>query len=74
MCILTEFCDNGSLQNVLENKDFQLTHKQIINMAIDCATGLDFIHSLGIIHRDIKSLNFLVDKSFSVKLAGNCKG
>lgn len=70
MCILTEFCDNGSLQNVLDNKDIIMTPQLTIKIALDCAKGLEFLHSLGIIHRDIKSLNFLVDNSFNVKLAG----
>jgi serine/threonine protein kinase len=33
-----------------------------------CATGLAFVHSRGIVHRDIKSLNYLIDSSLQVKL------
>nr|WBQ01596.1 protein kinase R [Myotis velifer] len=61
--IQMEFCDKGTLEDWIEirrgeipNKDLSLgTFKQIV-------TGVDYIHSQGLIHRDLKPSNiFLVD-------------
>ena len=40
-----------------------------LSMMKDCVSGLAYLHSKGIMHCDIKSLNFLVTKEFKVKLA-----
>lgn len=36
----------------------------IANMAMQCANGLQHLHNKNIIHRDIKTGNFLVDSHF----------
>ncbi|XP_023604155.1 interferon-induced, double-stranded RNA-activated protein kinase-like [Myotis lucifugus] len=62
--IQMEFCDKGTLEDWIEsrrreipNKDLSLgTFKQIV-------TGVDYIHSQGLIHRDLKPSNiFLVHR------------
>jgi serine/threonine protein kinase len=40
-----------------------------LKMARDCCAGVAFLHSKGLMHCDIKSLNFLVTRDFTVKLA-----
>lgn len=40
-----------------------------IKVARDCCAGVAFLHSKGLMHCDIKSLNFLVTRDFTVKLA-----
>jgi serine/threonine protein kinase len=40
-----------------------------IQMIRDCCAGLSYLHSKGIMHCDIKSLNFLVTSNLTVKLA-----
>lgn len=40
-----------------------------VNMMLDAARGLQFLHSFDIIHRDMKSLNLLVTAEGRVKLA-----
>jgi serine/threonine protein kinase len=40
-----------------------------LKMIRDCAAGLAYLHSKGFMHCDIKSLNFLVTSSLTVKLA-----
>jgi len=44
-------------------------------MAIDAAKGMEYLHSLQIMHRDLKSKNMLVDRYNNVKLCdfGLCK-
>ncbi len=40
-----------------------------LKMAFDCCAGVSFLHAKGLMHCDIKSLNFLVTKDFTVKLS-----
>ncbi len=32
-------------------------------------TGVNYLHQLGIVHRDLKSSNLLVDENWTVKVA-----
>ncbi|XP_067683589.1 serine/threonine-protein kinase nekl-2-like [Haliotis asinina] len=60
--ILTEYCSGGDLRSYLNNTlgrpppeaDFGAWLAQI-------ASGLDFIHSMGILHRNVKTPNIMVD-------------
>lgn len=69
LAIITEFMPRGSLYDVIHNDKISLPFPLIKNMAIDILKGLHFIHSAGIIHRDLKSPNLLVDKSWNIKIA-----
>lgn len=40
-----------------------------LRMIRDCCSGVAFLHSKGLMHCDIKSLNFLVTNEFVVKLS-----
>ena len=63
--IVTEYKSGGTLvdlfRQVRGQMAFQLEAlaKQIIR---DVATGLNDLHAIGIVHRDIKPLNILIDK------------
>jgi serine/threonine protein kinase len=41
---------------------------RIVDFALDIAKGLTFVHQLGIIHRDIKTANFLIADNMTVKM------
>jgi serine/threonine protein kinase len=37
-------------------------------MAFQAAKGMHFLHSSGIVHRDLKSLNLLLDNKWNIKV------
>ncbi|KYQ94083.1 LIM-type zinc finger-containing protein [Tieghemostelium lacteum] len=57
---LTELISHGSLRDNLLNKDVQLTYSQQLQVALDIASAMKYLHSLGVIHRDLKSGNVLL--------------
>jgi serine/threonine-protein kinase len=60
--IAMEFVDGKSLSKLIEEKGkFPLL--EAINLIKQCAEGLSFAHEKGIVHRDIKPDNILVDKN-----------
>lgn len=68
--IVFEHVSQGSLFDMLHMKknSFDLSVKERIRIARDAATVFEYMHHLGIVHRDIKSHNILIDSSFHVKV------
>src|SRR5665213_3043395 len=66
-CIVMEYMPNGSLFSVLRsNKPLEWPLR--FRIAVDVAKGLSFLHHENILHRDIKSLNVLLDENYKAKL------
>lgn len=55
-----EYMKNGSLSDVLQNKDISLSWKQRLNMILDVSLAMKYLHSFSIVHRDLKTPNLLV--------------
>ncbi|KAK1554085.1 hypothetical protein Q3G72_007617 [Acer saccharum] len=72
-CFLVyELCQNGNLSEWLYSIDRVLSWIQRLEIAIDCARGLWFLHTYPegrIVHRDIKPTNILIDADFQAKLS-----
>ena len=71
LCIVLEFCENGSLWSLLHYSKTDLPWKIRKRIAIDISRAVNYLHLLApqILHRDIKSLNVLLDHKYSAKLA-----
>ena len=71
VCLVTEFCSNGSLFDVLQNVTIELSGRMKLKLAYDAARGMNFLHTHSpiIIHRDLKSLNLLVDEDWNLKVS-----
>jgi len=69
ICMVFEFCERGSLFKVLAQGP--ISSKRKLSFMIQAASALSYLHSLTppIIHRDVKSHNFLVTESWMLKLA-----
>jgi NIMA (never in mitosis gene a)-related kinase 1/4/5 len=65
--IVMEYASGGTLYHV-RSKARRLADDRIWKYALQIITALAYIHSLRIIHRDIKTLNLFVDDKDNVKI------
>lgn len=66
--ILTEYMANGCLFDILRKKPQVLTPTIRSLISLDIARGLEYLHSKGVIHRDMKSLNILLDNNYRARI------
>ncbi|KAM6999311.1 atrial natriuretic peptide receptor 1 [Melospiza melodia melodia] len=69
ICILTEYCPRGSLQDILENESITLDWMFRYSLTNDIVKGMQFLHSGVIVsHGNLKSSNCVVDSRFVLKI------
>jgi len=60
MAIVLEFCDLGSLRDLLDSAEIKISFLEVIQIAEDIAKGVQHLHSENIYHRDLSARNILV--------------
>ncbi|KAG6482347.1 serine/threonine-protein kinase STY13-like [Zingiber officinale] len=69
-CIVTEYAKGGSVrQFLMKRQNRSVPLKLAVKQALDIAKGMEYVHGLGFIHRDLKSDNLLIVSDKSIKIA-----
>ncbi|XP_029439074.1 atrial natriuretic peptide receptor 2 [Rhinatrema bivittatum] len=69
ICIVTEYCPRGSLQDILENDSINLDWMFRYSLINDIVKGMSFLHTSIIgSHGSLKSSNCVVDSRFVLKI------
>lgn len=69
-CIVTEYAKGGSVRQALVRKQNRSIPPRVaVKQALDVARGMEYVHGLGFIHRDLKSDNLLIFGDKSIKIA-----
>lgn len=66
--MLTEYMPRGSLYDVIHNREQDLPLELIMSLLLDTARGMTYLHSVKVVHRDLKSHNLLVDQHFHIRI------
>ncbi|XP_023533195.1 probable serine/threonine-protein kinase PBL3 isoform X2 [Cucurbita pepo subsp. pepo] len=69
--LVYEYMPKGSLENHLFRSVAPISWRVRMNIAVDVARGLSFLHSCepNVIYRDLKASNILLDSEFNAKLS-----
>ncbi|QBZ81599.1 Serine/threonine protein kinase, catalytic domain containing protein [Pandoravirus celtis] len=69
-CIVMEYMALGSLHDLLANELItDLPPALRVRLAYQAAKGMHFLHSSGVVHRDLKSMNLLLDAKWNLKVS-----
>jgi len=70
LCMVMEFCSRGSLYHVLQNDKYDIGWDKTFRFALETVKGIETLHTWdpSIVHRDLKSLNLLVNEKWEVKV------
>ncbi|CAM6106557.1 unnamed protein product [Calypogeia fissa] len=68
-CIITEYLAGGSLKGFLvKNQPNTLGTAMVLSLALDIARGMEYLHSQGVLHLDLKSHNLVLADNNCVKV------
>lgn len=67
--LVLEFCEGGSLRQLYKRKGKGFSEAKVKYYVKGILHGLAYLHSQGVVHRDVKASNVLLTSSNDVKLA-----
>jgi len=68
LCIVTEYCADGTLKDLLNKKGQPMTEQITFNIVRGIAAGMTHLHFEGLVHRDLAARNILLHQN-DVKVA-----
>lgn len=66
--IVMEYIDGITLKEHLKQRNGALTWKEVVHFATQVLSALDHAHSKGIVHRDVKPQNIMLQADGSIKM------
>ena len=66
--LVLAFVDGQSVGDIIDTRGGPLDQKQVLSIIKETLSGLNFAHENGILHRDVKPANILVDKTGRARL------
>ncbi|HTW98798.1 MAG TPA: serine/threonine-protein kinase, partial [Acidimicrobiales bacterium] len=66
--LVLEYLAGGSLRDLLD-RGARLDHAQVARLGAQAARGLAYAHGRGLVHRDVKPANLMLDEDGSVRVA-----
>ncbi|KAJ1387745.1 Serine/threonine-protein kinase, active site [Sesbania bispinosa] len=69
LLLVQEYIPNGTVASHLRGKKRTFPWSTRLNIAIQTACALAYLHASNIIHRDVKTSNILLDRSLNAKVA-----
>ena len=66
--IALDYCGGGAISDIPQVWEIELSEDQLSVIAREILLGLQYLHSVNIIHRDIKGANVLLTEEGDVKL------
>ena len=67
--IVIEYCKGGSLSDMLFITGIRFNEKVLVEIIASITLGLEYLHSCGIIHRDLKAANVLITADGCIRIA-----
>jgi serine/threonine protein kinase len=69
--ILMDFCSGGSVRDLIEVCNRPLEEQQMAVICYGTLKGLTYLHTMNIVHRDVKAANILLTEDAEIKIGKN---
>ncbi|KAK6755524.1 hypothetical protein RB195_014104 [Necator americanus] len=67
--IILEYVEGGALDSYLKKNKSKITNEERLEVALGVAWGMEYLHKMHVLHRDIAARNCLYERKISVKIS-----